>query len=157
MTKSVALSDLHALVGTRTEPSNWLEITQERIDRFADATDDHQFIHVDPERARHTPFGGTIAHGYLTLSLLPALTSEQLSTVEGVAMAVNYGSNKVRFLQPVRSGDRIRARQRFLEVTERQPGQYLLRSRVTLEIEGQEKPAMIAEILALLIAGPRQE
>lgn len=146
------LSELPSLLGTETEPSPWLEITQDRIDCFADATDDHQFIHVDPEHAAETPFGGTIAHGYLTLSLLPHLTAANLAGIEGLAMALNYGSDKVRFLQPVRTGSRIRARQKYLDINEKRPGQYLVRTLITVDIEGEPKPALIAETLALFIA-----
>lgn len=132
-------------------PSEWLEITQQRVDRFADATGDHQFIHVDPERASATPFGGTIAHGFLTLSLIPALTGPNLAGVEGLVMAINYGSDQVRFLQPVRVGSRIRACQEILESAEKRPGRWLLKSRVTVEIEGADRPALVADTLALLI------
>lgn len=151
MTESISASELPGLVGQELEPSSWLEITQERVDRFADATNDHQFIHVDPERAAKTPFGGTIAHGYLTLSLLPFLVAEKARKIEGVAMAINYGSDKVRFLAPVPVGSRIRARQVLKEATEKIPGQWLTRTAVTIEIEHGEKPAMIAEVLAVII------
>lgn len=144
-------SELPSLVGKQTEPSSWLEITQERVNRFADATDDHQFIHVDPVRAAKTPFRGTIAHGYLTLSLLPHLTAENTWEVDNVAMGINYGSDKVRFLHPVRVGDRIRARQVLKEAVEKNHGQWLLRTEVSVEIENQEKPAMIAETIVILI------
>lgn len=126
--------------------SDWVEVTQEMIDKFADATGDHQFIHVDPERARATPFGGTIAHGFLTLSLMPLLSSKTgLPTIEGVRMGVNYGGNKVRFLTPVRSGSRVRGRFKLLELVEKRPGQWQQTNEFTVEIEGQDKPALIAE------------
>ena len=128
-----------------------MEITQERINQFADATNDHQFIHVDPERAAQTPFGGPIAHGFLTLSLISHLTSETSVKPEGLVMGINYGSDKVRFLQPVRVGSRIRAQQKILEATEKNPGQWLIKTAVTIEIENSEKPALIAEFLAMLI------
>lgn len=126
--------------------SDWVEVTQEMIDKFADATGDHQFIHVDPARAAATPFGGTIAHGFLTLSLMPLLASKtEQPQIDGVKMGVNYGGNKVRFLTPVRSGSRVRGRFKLLELAEKRPGQWQQTNEFTVEIEGQEKPAMIAE------------
>jgi len=151
MSETIKAADLPGLAGRELEPSSWLEITQERINRFADATDDHQFIHVDPEKAAKTPFGGPIAHGFLTLSLIPFLTSETSIKPEGLVMGLNYGSDKVRFLQAVQVGSRIRAHQKVMEVTEKNRGQWLIKSAVTIEIENVEKPALIAEFLALLI------
>jgi len=151
MNEVIKSSELPSLVGQEPQPSSWLEITQDRVNRFADATNDHQFIHVDLERAARTPFGGTIAHGYLTLSLIPFLTAENLPAFEGLVMAINYGSDKVRFLQPVRVGNRVRSRQKYLEVLKKSPGQWLIRSLVTIEIENEAKPALIAETLALFI------
>jgi acyl dehydratase len=150
MSITVTAAELPSLVGKELEPSSWLEITQERVNRFADATNDHQFIHVDVEKAAQTPFGGTIAHGFLTLSLVPDLLSENGFHVKGTVMGINYGSDKVRFLQPVRVGSRIRARQTLLEATEKRPGQWLNKLLVTIDIEGQSKPAMIAEFLSML-------
>jgi len=147
----VKASELPSLAGQEIEPSSWLEITQERVNAFADATNDHQFIHIDEEKAAKTPFRSTIAHGFLTLSLVPFLTAEKARKVEDLVMGINYGSDKVRFLQPVRVGSRIRARQVLMEATEKKPGQWLTRTEVTIEIEHQEKPAVIAEILAMLI------
>jgi acyl dehydratase len=116
------------------------------IDKFADATGDHQFIHVDPERAAQTPFGGTIAHGFLTLSLLPLLRSQLgLPKIAGMKMAVNYGCNKIRFIAPVRSGKRVRGKFKTLELVEKRPGQWQRTEEVTVEIEGESKPALIAE------------
>jgi len=151
MSETIKAADLTGLAGRELEPSSWLEITQERINRFADATNDHQFIHVDPEKAAKTPFGGPIAHGFLTLSMIPYLTSETSIKPEGLVMGLNYGSDKVRFLQPVRVGSRIRALQKLLEVNEKNPGQWLIKTSVTIEIENVEKPALIAEFLAMLI------
>jgi acyl dehydratase len=151
LSEHIQASDLPSLVGTETEPSSWLEITQNRVNRFADATNDHQYIHIDETRAAKTPLGGTIAHGFLTLSLIPFLTAEKAPACEGLVMGINYGSDKVRFLQPVRVGDRIRARQKYLEVTEKHPGQWLIRTQVTIEIEGEEKPALIAETIAIFV------
>lgn len=150
MTQTYSVQELPGLVGTEFQPSSWMEVTQERINQFADATDDHQFIHVDAQKAAQTPFGGTIAHGFLTLSLVPSLLLENGLKVEGTVMGINYGSDKVRFLQPVPSGSRIRARQTLTEATEKRPGQWLTKTRVTVDIEGQEKPAMIAEFLAMI-------
>jgi acyl dehydratase len=126
--------------------SDWVEVTQDMIDKFADATGDHQFIHVNPQMAAMTPFGGTIAHGFLTLSLMPLLASKtDQPGIAGVKMGVNYGGNKVRFLQPVRSGKRVRGRFKLLELVEKRPGQWQQTNEFTVEIEGEEKPAMIAE------------
>lgn len=150
MSSTIIASELPALVGRESEPSSWLEITQDRVNRFADATNDHQFIHVDPEAAAATPFGGPVAHGFLVLSLLPYLTAEQSESVEGLLMAVNYGSDRVRFIQPVPVGSRVRARQKLLEAVEKHPGQWLIRKEVTIDIEGQSKPALVAETLAML-------
>jgi len=127
--------------------SEWVEVSQEMIDKFADATGDHQFIHINPEMAAMTPFGGTIAHGFLTLSLMPLLSSKIIDpvTVDGVKMGVNYGGNKVRFLTPVRSGKRVRGRFKLIEFAEKRPGQWQQTNEFSVEIEGEEKPAMIAE------------
>ena len=136
-------------VGTELGAGEWVEIDQERIDRFADATGDHQWIHVDPDRAAAGPFGGTIAHGYLTLSLLPAL-QDGLLEVGGVAMAVNYGLDRVRFLQPVPAGARVRASSVITAAEETRMG-IRLGQRVTIEIEGQEAPALVADAIALFV------
>lgn len=127
--------------------SDWVEVSQDMIDKFAEATGDHQFIHVNPQMAAMTPFGGTIAHGFLTLSLMPLLSSKvpDAPQIEGVKMGVNYGGNKVRFMQPVRSGKRVRGRFKLLELAEKRPGQWQQVNEFTVEIEGEEKPAMIAE------------
>lgn len=131
--------------------SQWLEINQDRIGAFADATLDHQFIHVDEERAKSGPFETTIAHGFLSLSLLPHFTETVGAAVEGTEMAINYGFDKVRFLQPVKVGSRVRARATLLDVQEKKSGQYLLRQEVAIEIEGENKPALIAEWLVMNI------
>jgi len=151
MSETINAADFPTLVGKELGPSSWMEITQERVNQFADATNDHQFIHVDPEKAAQTPFGGPIAHGFLTLSLISHLTSEHSIKPEGLVMAINYGSDKVRYLQPVRVGSRIRAHQKILEATEKNPGQWLIKTAVTVEIENVQKPALIAEFLAMLI------
>ena len=144
-----ALADLTALVGTEIGTSDWMEITQERIDAFAEATNDHQFIHVNPELAAQTPFGGTIAHGYLTLALVVPLAAEVEMPVGNPMMGINYGSDKIRFPAPVPVGSRVRARVAIAGVTEVSGGIQVNRT-VTMEIEGQEKPAMVAETLVRL-------
>ena len=151
MTTTIAESDIPNLAGRQLEPSPWLEITQERVDQFADATNDHQFIHVDPEKARKTPFGGPIAHGFLSLSLLSYLNAQSSIVPENLAMIINYGSDKVRYLAPVRVGKRIRSHQQVLEIREKRPGQWLMKTAVTVEIEGEETPALAAEILSMLV------
>lgn len=142
----MTLDEVEAAVG-RTSVSAWITVTQAMIDAFAEATGDRQFIHIDPVRAAATPFGTTIAHGFLTLSLLPRLMAEtpDLPTVSGATMHVNYGGNRVRFLAPVPSGARIRAHSRLLSFEQKRPGQYQSTAEVTIEIDGQEKPAMLAE------------
>ncbi len=138
------LERLHAQVGVEIGVSEWMEITQDRVDAFADATDDHQFIHVDPERASGTPFGGTIAHGFLTLSLTVTLAGEAELDVGEPKMAINYGLDKVRFPAPVPVDSRIRARVALQAVSEVTGGIQVNRT-VTMEVEGTEKPAMVAE------------
>jgi acyl dehydratase len=142
------IDEWKALVGQEVGVSGWLLITQERVNDFADATGDHQWIHVDEERAKASPLGGTIAHGYLTLSLLPMLRGHEWSGVNinlGSKMAINYGSNRVRFVSPVPVGKRIRLRSQLVSVDEVSPGVYQSVSQATIEVEGQEKPAMVAE------------
>ena len=151
MPQELPIEEFAESAGRESEPSAWLEITQDRVNRFADATNDHQYIHVDPERAAATPFGGTIAHGFLTLSLIIDLISEHMIVPAGTATTVNYGSDKIRYLAPVRVGKKIRARQTIRELTEKRPGQWLVGRDVVVEIEGSDKPALIAEILLLHI------
>ena len=146
---SDVLERLQGLVGTELGVSDWHEITQERVDAFAEATDDHQFIHVNPELAEQTPFGGTIAHGFLTLSLTVAMAAEVPLDVGNPMMGVNYGLDKVRFPAPVPVGSRIRLRVSLDEVSE-VPGGIHLKQTMTTEVEGQEKPAMVAERLSRL-------
>ena len=141
------LERLQGLVGDETGVSKWWEITQERVNDFADATDDHQFIHVNPELAAQTPFGGTIAHGFLTLSLSVPMSTEVPLDVGNPMMAINYGMDKVRFPAPVPVGSRIRLHVRLDEVSE-VPGGIQIKQTVTMEVEGQEKPAMVAERLS---------
>jgi acyl dehydratase len=128
-----------------------LEISQERVNQFADATNDHQFIHVDAEAAGATPYEGTIAHGFLSLSLLVYLNSHTGVVPENLQTIVNYGSDKVRYLAPVRVGKRIRSHQKLIDVKEKKPGQWLVKSQVSVEIEGESTPALIAELLMLMI------
>ena len=142
---SLTPDEMKAQVGA-SATSDWVEVTQAMIDRFAEATGDHQFIHVDPDRAAQTPFGGTIAHGFLTLSLMPLLTSTaDLPRVAGAKMGVNYGGNKVRFLTPVRSGSRVRGHFTLLSFDEKRPGQFQQTVEFSVEIKGQDKPALLAE------------
>lgn len=143
------LEGLQAAVGEHLGYSEWVEIDQHRIDTFADATGDHQWIHVDPERAKAGPFGSTIAHGYLTLSLIPMLVW-QVYKVEGTTMGINYGSNKVRFPSPVPVGSKVRAGVELVSVTPGGGGQQVV-ARVTIEREGSEKPACIAETVSVVV------
>ena len=156
MAETLSIDAFAGLAGTALEPSEWLEISQERINQFADATNDHQFIHVDPERAAATPFGTTIAHGYLTLSLLSDLLGDCWPTPEGLVMGLNYGSDKVRYLAPVKVGQRVRAVGRIAELAEKRPGQWLVKTDVTVEIEDESTPALIAEILSMFIVDPKK-
>jgi len=144
------LTEIRERIGQEVGVSSWLTVDQGRIDQFADATEDRQFIHVDPSAAARTPFGGTIAHGFLSLSMLSRMAAEAMLVPDGIRMAVNYGLDRVRFLAPVRSGKRIRGRFRLDSIEEKAPGQYLLRHTVTVEIEGEGKPALTAEWLGLL-------
>jgi acyl dehydratase len=142
MTTTVAYADVAGLAGTDLGSTDWLEITQDRVDRFADATDDHQWIHVDPKRAKDGPFGAPIAHGFLTLSLAVKFWTELLD-VTGVTTKVNYGLDKVRFVSPVKVGARVRMSAVVAEVAE-VPGGYQLTVDQTIELEGAPKPAVIA-------------
>lgn len=143
---TISADQMRDRIGTETV-SDWVEVSQAMIDRFAEATGDRQFIHVDPVAAAATPFGGTIAHGFLTLSLMPLLAASvpDAPQLAGVKMGVNYGGNKVRFLTPVRSGSRVRGRFRLLAFDEKRPGQYQQTTEFIVEIEGADKPALIAE------------
>ena len=145
-----SLEEIRAKVGDEVGVSGWLTVDQERIDAFADATEDRQFIHVDPDAAAQTPFGGTIGHGFLTLSLLSRMAAETMFVPENAAMVVNYGLDRVRFLAPVRSGRRVRGRFVLDRLEEKPGGQILLHHLVTVEIEGEDKPALSAVWLTLL-------
>ena len=146
-------SDLPSLIGQEVGVSRWIEVDQARIDAFAKITEDEQFIHVDPERAKATPFGGTIAHGFLTLSLASAMSYDAVAPLEGVVMGVNYGFERLRFLAPVPAGSRIRGRFKLLSAEDKgvQDGvtRWLLKHELTVEIEGADKPALIAEWLGM--------
>jgi len=146
-------SDLEGLIGTEIGVSDWAVMDQDRINVFADVTEDHQFIHIDEAAAQKTPFGGTIAHGFLTLSMLSKFSEGSGLVIEGTKMGVNYGFEKVRFLAPVPSGSRIRGRFSLKDVVEKKPGQFLLTYEVSVDIEGQDKPALIADWLAMQFTG----
>lgn len=143
--------ELQEYIDKPLEASQWLRIDQNMIDTFADATMDHQFIHVDETRAAQTPFGSTIAHGYLTMSLISHFLGECAVGPDNAAMALNYGSDKVRYLQPVKVNSEIRAQASLISVSEKAPGQVLTKTLITIEIKGEEKPALVAEILSLFI------
>jgi len=143
--------ELQAKVGENIGTSDWFEVSQERINKFAEATGDFQFIHIDEEKAKMTPFGGTIAHGFLTLSLIPVLGAmTEGARIDGVKMGVNYGGNKTRFISPVRSGKRVRGHTKLLELVEKRPGQWQQTNEITIEIEGEDKPALICEWITQL-------
>ncbi len=151
MSNEVTLEELKAYVGKELSPSDWFEIKQERINQFADCTDDHQYIHVDPERMRDSPFGCTIGHGFLSLSLLAGHRSSDWPQLKNTVMSLNYGLDRVRFINPVKVSSKVRFRTKILSVTEKSPGRVLIKAQKTLEIDGEEKPAMIAETLAMLV------
>lgn len=148
-----AVADLPTLVGTEVGVSRWIEIDQSRIDAFARLTEDEQFIHIDPEMAKHTPFGTTIAHGFLTLSLAAAMSYDAVKPLDGVMMGVNYGFDRLRFLAPVKSGQKVRGR--FVLKSAENKGsdglstRWLLTHSLTIEIEGEDKPALIADWLSM--------
>jgi acyl dehydratase len=144
------LDEIRGRIGTEIGVSSWLTIDQARIDAFADATEDRQFIHVDPEAASSTPFGGTVAHGFLSLSMLSRMAADAMLVPDSMKMAVNYGFDRIRFIAPVRAGKRIRGRFVLDSIDEKAPGQLLLRHSVTVEIEGVDKPALTAQWLGLL-------
>lgn len=144
-------SELSSLIGQEVGVSRWIEIDQARIDAFAKITEDEQFIHVDPEAAKATPFGGTIAHGFLTLSLASAMSYDAVAPLEGVVMGVNYGFDKLRFLAPVPAGSKVRGRFKLLSADDKGGGRWLLKHELTVEIDGSEKPALIAEWLGMQV------
>ena len=146
-------SDLPSLIGQEIGASRWFTIDQARIDAFAETTEDRQFIHIDPEAAKATPFGGTIAHGFLTLSLASAMSYDAVRPLEGVVMGVNYGFDKLRFLAPVPAGSKVRGRFKLLSADDKGGGRWLLKHELTIEIEGGDKPALIAEWLGMQMVG----
>jgi acyl dehydratase len=147
------LASVNEFIGRELGVSDWITVDQERINQFADCTGDHQWIHVDVERAqRESPFGGTVAHGYLTLSLLPAMQYSVGTLPDGVTAALNYGADKVRFINPVKAGARIRDRITLVGAEDKGAGRVLMTTRHTIEIEGEEKPAMVADTLAMLMS-----
>ena len=147
-----SLANIAEYIGKEIGVSDWLVVDQERINEFAECTGDHQWIHVDVERARcESPFGTTIAHGYLTLSLLPALQYSMRATPSGVKQALNYGLDKLRFIAPVKAGARIRDHATLMAAEDKGSGRVLITTRHTVEIEGEEKPALVADTLAMLM------
>ena len=144
------IDEIREKVGTEIGVSGWILVDQARIDAFAETTEDHQFIHVDPEAAAKTPFGGTIAHGFLSLSLLSRMAADVMLRPETMKMGVNYGFEKVRFMAPVRAGTRVRGRFRLDAFEEKGPGRYQFIHNVTVEIEGEAKPALIADWIGML-------
>ena len=154
MGNAVNTAQLKDYIGKEVGVTDWVEIDQDRINKFADATGDHQYIHIDPERAAQTPFGTTIAHGFLTLSMIPMLSAENGGLkLENTVMGINYGLDKVRFINPVKVGNKIRGRFTLTGVEEKKPNHFLLKHTVTIEIEGEEKPALIAESLGMTVIG----
>jgi len=147
----ISLDAYQAMVGKEIGVSSWHLVDQPRIDTYADVIEDHQFIHVDPERAKkETTFGTTIAHGFLTMSLLSIMSYEVMPVIEGTTMGVNYGFDKLRFISPVRSGKRVRGRFVLAEAKLRKPNELQSRTNVTVEIEGEDKPALVADWLGLI-------
>ena len=154
MSNVINASQLSDFIGKEVGLTDWIVVDQERINQFADATGDHQYIHLDAERAAQTPFGTTIAHGFLTLSLLSMLSGMGGGLkLENTVMGINYGLEKVRFLNPVKSGAKIRARFVLTSAEEKKPGSFLLKHNVTVEIDGEEKPALIPDWLVMTILG----
>ena len=145
-----SLDEIRGKIGQPIGVSDWIEVGQDRIEQFADATDDHQFIHVDPQLAKQTPFGETIAHGFLSLSLLSRMAADVMLIPDTTRMAVNYGLDRVRFLAPVKSGKRVRGHFTLDSADEKAPGQLLFKHQVTVEIEGEDKPALTAQWLGLV-------
>ena len=142
-------NEIKDYIGYEPEPSAWHQVTQEQIDQFAECTIDHQFIHVDPEKAAQTPFGTTIAHGFLTLSMLSYFAEQFALVIDGMYMGINSGFDKIRFLTPVKVNSNIRARAKFLEFDESKPGQFRIKIEITVEIEGEENPALVAEWITI--------
>ncbi|MCH1446776.1 MAG: MaoC family dehydratase [Luminiphilus sp.] len=151
--KTVPKNEMTNAVGMKLGPSDWIELSQQRINAFADCTEDHQFIHVDEAKAKATPFGGTIAHGFLTLSLLAGLIEKIGVTPENTVMGMNYGFDKIRFLAPVKSGKRVRMVGEVLSVDQKDANRFLTTFGVSIEIEGEDTPALVAEFLLMSFTG----
>ena len=151
--KTVPKNEMMNAVGMKLGPSDWIELSQQRINAFADCTEDHQFIHVDEAKAKETPFGGTIAHGFLTLSLLAGLIEKIGVTPENTVMGMNYGFDKIRFLAPVKSGKRVRMVGEVLNVDQKDENRFLTTFGVSIEIEGEDTPALVAEFLLMSFTG----
>ena len=149
--KVIPKEEMVNTIGTRLEPSEWVVLDQARINTFADCTEDHQFIHIDEEKAAQTPFGGTIAHGFLTLSMMAKFTEDSMLVPEGMVMGMNYGCDKLRFLAPVRAGKRVRMHSEVLNVDRKDDHRFLVKIGVSMEIEGEETPALVAEWLHMLV------
>jgi acyl dehydratase len=148
--QALSLDQFLNSVGNKTDPGRWFVMDQNRIDAFADCTEDQQFIHVDQEAAKQTPFGTTIAHGFLTLSMLAKMAEDVLVAPEGLAMGMNYGFDKVRFLAPVKSGKRVRCHSEIAKIDQKDDKRFLVTQAITVEIEGEDKPALVAEWLNML-------
>jgi acyl dehydratase len=151
--KVVPKEELTNYIGEKLGAGEWFEIGQERINEFAECTEDRQFIHIDEEKAAQGPFGGTIAHGFLTLSMLPHIATQNGVVPENVVMGINYGFDKVRFLAPVRAGKRVRAHVEILDVTTKDGSRFLMKQGISVEIEGEETPALVAEWLSMVVVG----
>jgi acyl dehydratase len=149
MTQLIKKSEIEKYIGHICQPTDWFEVTQEQVNVFADCTLDHQFIHIDPEAAAKSAFGGTIAHGFLTLSMLAYFSESFSLSIEGSYMGVNKGFDKVRFVAPVPVGSRIRCHTTVVEINEKKPGQYDFKMGISIEIEGSDKPALVAEWLSV--------
>lgn len=157
MTELLSLEEMEQAVGNEYGPSDWLKIDQEQINKFAEATHDHQFIHVDPEAAKATPFGATIAHGYLTMSLMTCLTAGLMPLPKNLTMVINYGLNKLRFLTPVKVESEIRAHLKIIEARPKGKSRILVTNEITIEIKGEKRPALIAESLVLFLTAAAPE
>jgi acyl dehydratase len=151
--RTLSLDAYRSMVDQELGVSAWIDVTQEMIDGFAALTHDRQFIHIDPARAAATPFGGTVAHGFLTLSLLSVMAYDAVPALQGASMGVNYGFERLRFVSPVKPGSRVRGRFSLRELVERSPSELMLRVGATVEIEGQDKPALVADWLTLNVLG----
>ena len=151
MALTLSVDQLDGYIGKEVGVSDWLLVDQDRINQFADATGDHQYIHVDPERAAQTPFGTTIAHGFLTMSLMVLMGYEGSTKLQNSVMGINYGFDKLRFINPVKVDSKIRGRFVLLSAEEKHPNQWLLKHSITVEIDGEEKPALVAEWLGMSV------